>query len=84
MGLNSRVEAGADPCAVLQLHMDLAPGAQEEVYFLIGQDADRQAAQALIQRFQNPHAVESAWLATQALGAPLNSAVASKDIGDAR
>lgn len=83
VGLNSRVEAGADPCAVLQLHMDLAPGAQEEVYFLIGQDADRQAAQALIQRFQNPHAVEAAWLATQALWAQLTSAVASKDIGDA-
>ena len=74
-GLNNRVEAGADPCAVLQLHIDLAPGAQEEVYFLIGQGADRQAAQTLIQRFQNPQAVDAAWLATQALWAQILGAV---------
>ncbi len=67
IGLNNRVEAGSDPCAVLQLHIDLAPGAQEEVYFLIGQGADRQAAQSLIQRFQNPQEVDAAWLATRAL-----------------
>ena len=50
-----------------QLHIDLAPGAQEEVYFLIGQGADRQAAEKLIHRFQNPQEVAAAWLATQGL-----------------
>jgi cyclic beta-1,2-glucan synthetase len=70
-GLNNRVEYGADPCAVLQLHIDLAPGAEEEVYFLIGQGADRQAAQALIQRFQNPQEVDAAWLATEAMWAQI-------------
>ncbi len=63
-GLDNRVEAGADPCGVLQLHIDLAPGAHEEVTFLIGQGADRQEAQALIERFRTPQAVEEAWQAT--------------------
>ncbi len=58
IGLNNRVEAGSDPCAVLQLHVDLAPGAQEEVCFLIGQGEDRQTAQTLIARFQDSQAVE--------------------------
>ncbi|MDI9549580.1 MAG: glucoamylase family protein [Chloroflexota bacterium] len=70
-GLNNRVDAGVDPCAVLQLHVDLAPGAQEEVYFVIGQGADREAAQTLIQRFQNPHEVNAAWVATQELWAQI-------------
>ena len=66
-GLSNRVEAGSDPCAVLQVHIDLAPGAHEEICFLIGQGADRQAAQTLIQRFRNPQEVDAAWLATQAM-----------------
>jgi cyclic beta-1,2-glucan synthetase len=75
IGLNNRVEAGADPCAVLQLHIDLAAGAQEEVYFLIGQGADRQEAQAIIQRFQHPQAVADAWQASQALWSQILGAV---------
>lgn len=68
-GPNNRVVAGADPCAVLQLHVDLAPGAHEEVCFLIGQEANRQAAQTLIRRFQDPQALAAAWQATQAIWA---------------
>ena len=71
VGLNNRVEAGSDPCAVLQLHIDLEPGAQEEICFLIGQGADRQAAQTLIRRFQEPQEADAAWLATQALWAQI-------------
>ena len=74
-GLNNRVEAGADPCAVLQLHIDLAPGAHEDVYFLIGQGADRHAAETLLKRFQDPNAVDAAWLATQAQWAEIFGAV---------
>ncbi|HEX9115954.1 MAG TPA: glucoamylase family protein [Anaerolineae bacterium] len=63
IGLSSTVQAGLDPCAALQVHIDLLPGGSEEVWFLLGQGADRSAAVALAQRFQDPEQVESAWLA---------------------
>ena len=75
LGLNNRVDAGADPCAALQLHIDLAPGAYEEFFFLIGQGTDRQAALALIQRYRDPQEVETAWQATQALWAKILQSV---------
>ena len=48
IGLASAVNAGLDPCAVIQLHVDLAPGASEEVFFLIGEGANRAESLALI------------------------------------
>ncbi|MGH2537848.1 MAG: GH36-type glycosyl hydrolase domain-containing protein, partial [Candidatus Promineifilaceae bacterium] len=61
IGLSGRVEAGADPCAALQLHLDLPAGAAEEVYFFIGQGHDRDEALACLERFRDPAAVEAAW-----------------------
>ena len=46
IGLASAVNAGLDPCAVIQLHVDLAPGAVEEVFFLIGEGANREESLA--------------------------------------
>ena len=37
IGLETRLSPGEDPCAVLQLHIDLLPGAVEEIYFVLGQ-----------------------------------------------
>ncbi|MCX6047321.1 MAG: hypothetical protein NT075_19625 [Chloroflexi bacterium] len=65
VGLAGRMEAGIDSCGVLQLHVDLAPGASEEVYFLIGQGANREQALALVTQFKAPEAVNAAWQATQ-------------------
>lgn len=61
IGLSSTVQAGLDPCAALQLHVDLPPGGSEEVWFLLGQGADRAEATALARRFQEPGEVEQAW-----------------------
>jgi cyclic beta-1,2-glucan synthetase len=61
IGLESRVEAGLDPCAALQLHLDLAPGESKEVYFILGQGADREEARSLIQRYQEAATVATAW-----------------------
>ncbi|RIK41851.1 MAG: hypothetical protein DCC55_10590 [Chloroflexi bacterium] len=61
VGLGTRVQAGLDPCAALQLHVDLPPGASEELYFLLGQGADRDEALALAQRFQDQQEVARAW-----------------------
>ncbi len=37
IGLAGTVEAGLDPCAALQLHIDIQPGASEQIYFVLGQ-----------------------------------------------
>ncbi|MBN1920969.1 MAG: hypothetical protein JW892_06975 [Anaerolineae bacterium] len=64
IGLASSVEPGGDPCAAIQLHIDLPTGGIEEVYFLLGQGANKEHALELIQRFQDPAQVETAWQAT--------------------
>ncbi len=64
VGLASAVETGLDPCAAIQLHVDLAPGEAKEVFFLLGQGADRREALELVERFQDPAQVEAAWAAT--------------------
>lgn len=61
MGLASSVEAGFDPCGALQLHIDLAAGEAKEVFFLLGEGADRKEALALIRQHQKPERVETAW-----------------------
>lgn len=61
VGLESSVRAGLDSCGVLQLHVDLAPGAGETFYFLLGQGADREDALRLLGRYQGDPAVDAAW-----------------------
>jgi cyclic beta-1,2-glucan synthetase len=63
IGLASAVNAGLDPCAVIQLHVDLAPGASEEVFFLLGEGTNRAASLALIEQTQGN--VEALWEAVQ-------------------
>lgn len=63
IGLSGSVEAGLDPCAALQLHIDLPPGGSEEIWFLLGQAESRADAVALTRRFQDADQVQRAWLA---------------------
>ncbi len=65
IGLASRVNAGLDPCAVIQLHVDLAPGQVEEVFFLIGEGANRAESLALMEQMQTAGQVEATWQAVQ-------------------
>ena len=65
IGLESKVNAGLDPCAVIQLHVDLPPGANEEVFFLIGEGENRVESLALIERMQAEGQVESVWQSIQ-------------------
>ena len=65
IGLASAVNAGLDPCAAIQLHVDLAPGAAEDVFFLIGEGVNREESLALIGKMQEPGQVEATWQATQ-------------------
>ncbi|MCU0463544.1 MAG: cellobiose phosphorylase [Anaerolineae bacterium] len=61
IGLESKIEAALDPCAALQLHVDLPVGASEEVFFLLGQGVIREDAIDLIETYQKAERVESAW-----------------------
>lgn len=61
IGLASTVEPGLDPCAALQLHIDLPVGGSEEVYFLLGEGSNREHALQLIQAYQNSAQVEAAY-----------------------
>jgi cyclic beta-1,2-glucan synthetase len=65
IGLASAVNAGLDPCAAIQLHVDLAPGAVEDVFFLIGEGANRTESLALIGKVQAQGQVDSIWQAVQ-------------------
>ncbi|MEE8390945.1 MAG: hypothetical protein V3S14_09155, partial [Anaerolineae bacterium] len=61
VGLASRVQAGLDPCAALQVHVWLAPGETEDVFFLLGQGADKEEALRLIEQYRDATQVEAAW-----------------------
>ena len=61
IGLASNVLPGPDPCAAVQLHVDLEPGETEEVFFLLGEGKDREQSISVISHFQEKGQVEKAW-----------------------
>jgi len=62
IGLASVIEPGIDPCAALQLHIDLQAGEAQEIYFLIGEGANREDALRLIEHYQHAEHIAAAWL----------------------
>ena len=61
LGLETRITPGEDPCAVLQLHLDLLPGGSEEIYFVLGQGNDKEHALALAKKYHDPAYVGAAY-----------------------
>ncbi|HBY93906.1 MAG TPA: hypothetical protein DEP84_08025, partial [Chloroflexi bacterium] len=61
VGLAGTVRPGLDPCAAMQLHLDLQPGEAQEIYFLLGEGADQDEALRLVAHYQVPGQVEAAW-----------------------
>ena len=54
IGLESRLSPGEDPCAVLQVHLDLLPGAVEEIYFVLGQGKNKKHSLKLVKKYHDP------------------------------
>ncbi len=65
LGLETRITPGEDPCAVLQVHLDLPPGGTEEIYFALGQGDDREHALALVEKYHHAEQVSAAYARTR-------------------
>ncbi len=68
-GLSGRVddgEGGTDPCAALQVHVELAPDEEIETHFILGQAESRDVALELVARYRDPAVVADAWRGLQA------------------
>jgi cyclic beta-1,2-glucan synthetase len=64
LGLETRITPGEDPCAVLQIHLDLLPGASEEIYFVLGQGNDKEHALTLAKKYHDSAYVGAAFKRT--------------------
>jgi cellobiose phosphorylase len=57
--------AGLDPCAAVQVGVEIEPGQTAEITFLLGQADDEEKARSLVQRFRDPSNVDAALQETQ-------------------
>lgn len=62
--LTSDVGAGLDPCAAVQVAVEIDPEQTAEVTFLLGQADDEEKARGLVTRFRDPANVEAAFQET--------------------
>jgi cyclic beta-1,2-glucan synthetase len=63
--LSGRAGAGLEPCAALQVSIDLESGAEREVVFVLGETTDPVAARAILQRYREPCRVHDALAAVR-------------------
>jgi cyclic beta-1,2-glucan synthetase len=61
VSLAGRDGAGLDPCAAVQVTVELAPREAREIVFLLGEGDSKQEAQELISRFTPPSAINEAF-----------------------
>ncbi len=59
-GLSGRIGAGLDPCAALQVQVEIEPGEDAEILFVIGQTDGAEAAAELAHRYLDGEVVERA------------------------
>jgi cellobiose phosphorylase len=63
--LTGDVGAGLDPCAAVQVVVEIEPGHTAEMTFLLGQADDEEKARGLVTRFRDPANVEAAFQETR-------------------
>jgi cellobiose phosphorylase len=63
--LTGEVGAGLDPCAALQVVVEIDPGQTAEMTFLLGQADDEEKARAIVNQFRDPANVEAAFQETR-------------------
>ncbi|MDQ3200450.1 MAG: protein ndvB, partial [Verrucomicrobiota bacterium] len=61
LALNGVVGAGLDPCAAVQVTVELDQGQSTEVTFFLGQAESEEQARSLVNRFRDPSNVEAAY-----------------------
>jgi cyclic beta-1,2-glucan synthetase len=67
VGLSGTVQTGLDPCAALQVHLDLQPGEVQELTFILGQGENREDALNLVRKYRDASQVEAAWQSSRRL-----------------
>jgi len=60
-GLSGRLDGGMDPCAALQVHLEIGADQTLETHFVLGQAESREAALALVARYRQAAEVDRAW-----------------------
>jgi cyclic beta-1,2-glucan synthetase len=60
VGLSGRVGPGLDPCAALQVHLDIRPGEEIRTHFVLGAGTGAEHAAQLARRWQDPSRVDEA------------------------
>ena len=65
IGLGGRSGVGIDPCAALQIHLELDPQEEVTCHFVLGAASTRKKARQLCRRYLNPDMAEGAWQKTQ-------------------
>ncbi|MDQ3814400.1 MAG: hypothetical protein M3347_10665, partial [Armatimonadota bacterium] len=63
--LSERCGPGLDPCAAIQVLLDIDPGEEAEVTFMLGEAASVDEVHQLVRRFRDPAEVEAALQATR-------------------
>jgi cellobiose phosphorylase len=63
--LSGDVGAGLDPCAAVQVIVEIEPGDTAEITFLVGQADDEEKARGLVRHFRDPDNVEAAFKETR-------------------
>jgi cyclic beta-1,2-glucan synthetase len=61
-GLNGTVGSKLDPCAALQVHIDVEANGETEVLFMLGQGDNREHARELIEKWQQPNTFPDDWI----------------------
>src|SRR5439155_3511461 len=76
--LSGRTGAGLDPGGAVQTKIDLAPGQETEVIFLLGQADHLSEMRGLVERYRTPEQVHVAITRTKAFWEELNGTLQIK------